>query len=359
MTAGDDAIQLHTDTGTINYGTNITVTDVLEIGKSAARTVMLESWPFAEKIIDQRIELILNRIIDRMREKDEALLNRFKDPRFLAALVSVEKSFAETGDEELGEILSGLLADLASKSIRSRREIVLRQAVECAPRLTTKHLNALSVIFRISRIRYPYASTASELIAAIDNDLSPYYDAVPKDAFDYEYIGATEAGTYLRMTQSPVSERIYTAHRNALYKPFVINDFVSEVNQGIAIEEIESRMNDVVSVIRLVPEDPEQRLKLEPEASDRILSVDSAVISTLKPGEQSLREFLRGRSLTQAEFGAAIREEQPNLADFLEHLGLTGAFNLQLSPVGLMLARHEMVSRAPETATQLDTLFDD
>lgn len=359
MEAGDDAVQIHSDSGTFNFGTEITVSEVLEIGKGAARTVLMESWPFAEKLIDQRIQVILESIVKKMREKDEALLSRFKDPRFLAVLTTVEKSFAETGDIELGEILSGLLADLASKSIRSRREIVLRQAVECAPRLTTTHLNALSVIFRIERIRYPYVANVAALILALNEDLSPYFDSIPEDTFDYEYMGSTEAGTYLSMTPSRYLDRVFTAHRNALYEPFVVNDFMNELNQGTTIDDIQARLNEVVALLKLVPDDPNQRIKLDWEDGERILSVDSNVVKGLNPGELNLRSFLQDRSITSDGFEAAVREQAPELAQFFDRLQSSRAFNFRLSPVGLMLARHEMESRSPETAAQLDALFED
>lgn len=360
MNAGDKATQIYTDSGVVNIGNNLTATEVLEIGKGAARTVLMESWPFAEKLIDQRIEIVLESLIRKMQDKDESLLNRFRDPRFLAALVSVEKSFAETGDNELGEVLTGLLTDLASKEIRSRREIVLRQAVECAPRLTTRHLNALSVIFRIDKLRYPFAANATTLITELTNDLSPYFDAIPEDNFDYEYMGSTEAGTYLRMTTSNYLERVYYGHNNALYEPFDIMEFTKGLNQGPPIEDIQSRLNDVIGLLRTSPGGgSEKQLKLDWDASLRILNNDDQVINELKPGEKNLRAFLKNRSISFDSFSTLVQEQQPELAAFFDKLQRSRAFDFRLSPVGLMLARHEIASRSPEDAEIIDTLFDD
>lgn len=360
MSAGNDAVQMHTDHGTINYGTVLTLSEVLEIGKGAARTVLMESWPFAEKLIDQRIQIILESLIKKMQEKDEALLNKFRDPRFLAALVSIEKSFAETGDIELGEILTGLLTDLASKELRSRREIVLREAIECAPRLTTKHLNALSVILRIDRIRYPFDRTVAVFISSLAGDLSPYFNAIPDDNFDYEYMGATEAGTYLRMVESNIFERVYYSHRNALYEPFAIDDFVNYLKEKVpSIEEFTACLNDVSGLLKVVPDDPQNRIKLDWEDGERVLRYADQGTHTVTLGEQYLHEFLMSRSMSLSQFEDAIRNQQPELGKFLDTLQSSRAFDFRLSPVGIMLARHEIGSRSPESAAQIDALFDD
>lgn len=364
MEAGDDAVQAHTDSGVINIGTIMTAGDVLEIGKTAARTVMLESWPIAERLIDQRIELILERIIHKIQSRDAALFERFKDPRFLGPLVSVERSFAETGDDELGGVLSGLLVDLAAEPIRTRREIVLRESIECAPKLTSRHLNALTVILRLTRVGHPLALNPSRLAALLDAELRPYFDAVPSDSFDYGYMGATQAGTYMPSLGTTVYGRIHTMHKNSMYEPVHIQELAT-VYAG-PLDQVEAEMNEVAQLIEVpyeltksAGENPTQQVKLKTTQADRILSNKRQVIESLTSAETKFRDFLRSRSLNEEQFTTLIRNEQPKLAHFLDHVASTGALSFQPSPVGLMLARHEMANRSPETAAQVDVMFED
>lgn len=362
MTAGDDATQIHTDYGTINYGTNMTVTDVLEIGKSAARTVMLESWPIAERLIDQRIEIILDRIIKQMQERGEYLFERFKDPRFLAPLVTVQRSYAETGDDELGGILSGLLVDLAAEPIRSRREIVLRESVDCAPKLTTNHLNALSVILRLTRLTFNRVLDVSQLLTLMDHEYAPYYDAIPQDSFEYSYMGATPAGTYVPAIGGSIYDTVYYAHRNAMYDPFDHTELL-QVASG-SIEEIESQLNEIIQLIEVpyqlsvVGPASTHKLKLKYEHVNSVLSNDTKIINALPSTHQKLREFLRSRSIDKKQFKAKMHDDTPELAQFLDVLDTTSALHFNMSPVGIMLARHEIATRSPETAAKVDTLFE-
>ncbi|SCX33260.1 LPO_1073/Vpar_1526 family protein [Mycolicibacterium fluoranthenivorans] len=361
MTAGDKSTQIVNEGGgTFNIGTPITITEIRTIALDVAKSVFVDSIMFARELIDARTENITDEVIRKITEKDPNLYHRFKDPRFLSSLLSIQRSFAETGDEELGGILSGLLADLAAEPIRSRREIVLRQAMECAPRLTTKHLNALSVLLRIERIRYPFDRTVAIFISSLAGDLAPYFNAIPDDSFDYEYMGSTEAGTYLRMTSSNIFERVYYVNRNALYDPFTIEQYLDYLEKrALDINELKTCLNDVSRLLKIVPDDPQKRIKLDWADGERILSYGSEGTHTITLGEQYLQEFLLSISVSISKFEGAIREQQPELGEFLDTLQSSHAFNFQLSPVGIMLARHEIESRSPETAAQLDSLFDD
>lgn len=357
---GDDATQVYTDSGVINIGTVLTVTEVREIALDVARSVFLDSLPIARDLIVARTEHITDEVIRKITEKHEKLYQRFQDPRFLGPLASIQRNFAETGDPELGGILSGLLADLAGEPIRTRREIVLRESIECAPKLTTQHLNALSVIFRVQRVVHNLAIDANQLLSLLDGELRPYFGAIPADSFDYSYIGATQAGTYIPTVGGNVYGRVYWSHQNAMYEPFDVNELPQIFSGGI--EQIESDLNEIVHMIEVPYELSQagvQKLKLKHDQVTRILSNDSKMIQELTAAETRFREFLRNRSISEQAFTANVRDTNPDLAQFFDLIDSTGALHFHLSPVGIMLARHEMENRSPETAAQVDTLFED
>lgn len=76
-----------------------------------------------------------DKVLDRINETNPGLFVRWDDPRFLAVVTSAQRSYAETGDEDLTDVLASLVVGLAALPIRSRREIILRQAVDLAPKL--------------------------------------------------------------------------------------------------------------------------------------------------------------------------------------------------------------------------------
>nr|WP_131811348.1 LPO_1073/Vpar_1526 family protein [Mycobacterium kubicae] len=253
-----------------------------------------------------------------------------------------------------------MLADLAGEPIRTRREIVLREAIECAPKLTTNHLNALSAIFRVTRFRHLRAHGVVHLLSRLDKELRPHFGAIPLDSFDYGYMGATQAGTYVPAVGTSIYSRIVNAHRNAMYEPFDVAEF-QHLCTG-TIEQITADLTEIAQMIEIpyeLSQQGSQKLKLKPEKVEKILSVDSKVIQGLSGAESKFREFLRKRSVNEKQFTTIVYDENPELAQFFDLLQRTGALNFQLSPVGIMLARHEMENRSPETAAQVDALFED
>ncbi|TQK27966.1 LPO_1073/Vpar_1526 family protein [Arthrobacter sp. SLBN-53] len=376
MTAGDEATQIYTDSGVVNIGTQISVGEVLEIGRAAAKAVLMESWPVAEKLIDQRMQLVLDSVVQKMRAKDDRLLERFKDPRFLAALSSAEKSFAESGDSQLCEILTGLLTDLAYNDIRSRREIILRESIECAPRLTSRHLNALSVIFRTTKMPYRFSANVAGLLARLNEDFAPYFNDIPTDPIDYSYMGATGAGIYMPATSRSIASIIYDAHRGAMHQPFTLSDlehvfpatyhqFLDKRTKNRRVEYEDRRLEYALELVEEVPDKPtpsareQVPLRLKWEVSSRLLSNVEKIVLNLSPLERKMRDFIMSRTLPEDSFTVKIRDEQPDLWSFFELLQKTSALNFQPSPVGYMLARYEMASRSPEIAAHIDTLFED
>ena len=156
--AGDNA-QQYLAGGNIIIVQGVTEERAREIAEIASREVVLrEGRAVAEAVITERTGHITDLVFDRINVRDTELFNRFEDPRFLAALTSAQRSYAETGDEDLAEVLASLVVELASQPIRSMHEIVLRQAIDVAPHLTSPHLRALAVNMYLTRFNFnqPY-----------------------------------------------------------------------------------------------------------------------------------------------------------------------------------------------------------
>lgn len=146
-----------------------------------------------------------------------------------------------------------------------------------------------------------------------------------------------------------------------MYEPFDVSEFAT-IFAAETIEEVQADVSEAGQMIEVPYELSEagiQKLKLKTDNAIRILSVKQEVIQQLTSAENKFRIFVRDRSITEQQFETAIREQSPNLTQFLDQLQRTGALSFQLSPVGIMLARHEMESRSPETAAQLDVLFEE
>ncbi|MAU80514.1 MAG: hypothetical protein CME34_01305 [Gordonia sp.] len=354
--SGDHAAQVYNEHGTVVIGGH-SVSEIRQIALDATRAEVLpEARRIAGEIIEERFHAATDMVLVKMLEKDPELLSRFSDPRFLAPLVSAQRSYAETGDDELGSILAGLLTDLAGEPTRNRREIVLREAIECAPKLTSQHLSALSVIFLLSRFSFSQSPNVSHLLELLNEFYSPYYETIPSSTFEYQYMGATAAGTLLAFGASPYKS-LHQRHPNSMYD-YLSEDEIASAFDG-KVSELSERLKSVLTAPR--PKEPGEppQIKLKSDAAARILNSSTKSESDLDEFEKTLRNLIRAKSIKSSEFKAEISSQYPELAAFLDRLEQTSALDFHLSPVGMMLARHEIVSRTPEMTDQIDSMFAD
>jgi hypothetical protein len=307
----------------------------------------------ASSTYDNRAVKMTGEVITRAVAKDPELLERFRDPRAQVVLLKAQEAYGETGDDELGAILAELVVALVAEPTRTRREIILREAIECAPRLTKQHLNALIVITLLTNMAYRNDPDIQTLITSLDRDFRPYYGSIPTDGFEYSYMGATAAGVYIPSTLATTYNLLFHRHPNAMY-PAVRPD---EMPQDWELdEESGAKLGAMLWLQRAEPIE-ESSIKLTPDAADRLLSNDRDVQAKLTDLESKLRQFIKERFISEDSFVAELRTNQPELADFLDTLDQTGAMNLRPSPVGMMIAKQAVAARDSHAASEMDKLF--
>lgn len=368
--AGDNAQQYQAG-GNIIIVQGVTEERAREIAEIASREVVLrESRAVAEVVITERTDQLTNRIFEGINQRDTTLFGRFGDPRFLAAFTSAQRSYAETGAEDLGLVLASLLVHLAAQPIRTTWEIILRQAIEIAPLLTSGHLKALAVNMYLTRFSFNQPYDTEMLIRSLDTVFRPYYGGLPKSSVDYSYMSSTGVGTYMDGLQDLGNKPYQLLHKrypNSMYPAFTFG----EMRETLLSDDNENRDENekLLGVLVDSPEDvvqTEQGTVIKPEAArfrvapDHVATVLGNRIpeQELTDAQKTLRSLIRQRSLSAEQFGDKIAELQPELADFLNHLESTSAMNFQLHPVGTLLGRHEIGDKVPHLAAQIDAAFD-
>lgn len=356
------------DINSITIVQGVTEQRAREISETVSReTVLREARAVAEAVINERVEYLTNLIFDLIKRIDTQLFDRFEDPRFLAALTSAQRGYAETGDTDLANELASLLVGLASKPIRSRNEIFLRQAIEIAKQLTTEHVNALSVQTLLTNFKLgePYFEP-DWLIRALNTLLSPYYGRLPDSPLDYQYMTSMGAcyRDQLGAYRSGPYQILHDRYINAMYPSLTATDvqkFISsEDPDSSEFEKLlgyhaasEDDVHEENGVVRVTVTGA--RFRIAPEAVDRVLADDRKLEELdLTRAEQALRALVHPRVLTTEQFKEMVVETKPELAEFLDSVQRTGLLNYHLLPVGLVLAQHEIQDRAPQLAAVID-----
>jgi hypothetical protein len=93
------------------------------------------------------------------------------------------------------------------------------------------------------------------------------------------------------------------------------------------------------------------------KVAQRILCNPYLLISNINQTERSLREFALARSISSDHFKTKIAQNYPDLAAFFDTVQSTNALDLELSPIGIMLAKYEVEKHWPEDAARIDQSF--
>lgn len=270
---------------------------------------------------------------------DPALLSNLRKPRLQAAFVSAQKSYAETGDPDtktgnvnLGRVLAKLVSQLAAEEADGLGEIVLRQAIEIAPKLTRRHMNFLSVSVLFSNLSWPPLSSLQEVAAMLDNAFNPYYQQIPTNYLEYSYMTSSGVGTLL-FGKSPYEE-IRDKNLQATRKWFTANDLPSEIS-----------LESLAPIIEADP-DSSERWRLREHAGALL---DKALTGLTFKARQTIRKFVADQYFSADELKAIFAEDMPDLAEFLGHLESTKALGFAPNAIGYLLAKEELSLRFPGT----------
>jgi hypothetical protein len=181
--AGSTNIQAHNVTLGPSYS------EVREIALDVFRANFVALRGEALEVAERRAAEITEYILQRLQAKSADPPRTLADPAMQEALFRTQQAYALSGDPDLGQVLVNLLEDRAAEPERSLRQVILREALDVAARLTTDQINVLSVLFEVLRVRHSNEDgmTATTPLRSIDKDLAGLPDITWRSA-DFDYL---------------------------------------------------------------------------------------------------------------------------------------------------------------------------
>jgi hypothetical protein len=306
----------------------------------------------AGRTYDDRAIRMTRAVIRLLVAADEGLLESFAEPRAQIPLLAAQRSYGETGDDDLAVVLARVVAELIQQEPRGHKERVLRQALECATAMTRQHLNVLSVIVNVAYRTFPSAINVEQIVAGYDSLLRPYYGDIPTEAIEYSYLNSLNVGSAEQISLEGYSPYMLLRRGN-----------INAMYPGFAAEELPDGVLDL-DLNGLIVQDPDSHDKghLHPDYAAKWLTVpDWYAVSKGAPEsdvEKELVKFVQSRLISQEELATRIRGLNPELADLLDILDRNGVLALKLNPVGMMLAAQEEMHRKPGQTSELLRFFE-
>lgn len=121
--------------------------------------------------VDRRAEILINSIIERLKFleiPEKRLADKIKNPDVQYALITAQKQYARSGEEESLEMLTELLVQRFSVNEGSLKKIVINEAIECVSKITLNQIHNLTFLFLVKSSKSNHLDNLLKLL----NDFS-------------------------------------------------------------------------------------------------------------------------------------------------------------------------------------------
>ncbi|WP_157117491.1 LPO_1073/Vpar_1526 family protein [Nocardia vaccinii] len=345
--ARDGALQIQAaGSVVVNLG-EVTREQAKEIAMQTFSENMLVLAGVARKTADGRARDFIDLLIDKL-ISGFGNLDGFKDPGVLSAVYDAQKSYAETGDRSLGDMLSDLLVKLATSEgeEQSSRKVIFRQALRCAPCISASQARALAVI-SIMQYRVPQVSTLDELVDQLDARLKPFYGKIPLNPVEYDHMGACGVG--FQLLGEPAYRLIASKYPHIFYDSFS-QDLVARELRGCDPNYYEWSEGHEGAGYRFT-DAAIREFVVRGESVDLVNAISSWV-------GNPVRDLYQKQAWSPEKTKACIRELNPDLALILDRYDSSRAHNFQMTAAGMVIGFQVWKQAAPDMAPDIESLLD-
>ncbi|PEZ83067.1 hypothetical protein CN374_29055 [Bacillus cereus] len=146
--AGNNSMNVQAQNASIQYY-GISYSEAKEVAMDVFKSNFYDLGGKVEKLVNERAEEIINRYLEQLEEANPKAITNTEDPDVRFAIYEVQKSYARLGDKDIADLLVDVLVDRTITKERSLLRIVYNEALEIMPKLTSKQIDVLTVIFLI------------------------------------------------------------------------------------------------------------------------------------------------------------------------------------------------------------------
>lgn len=216
----------------------------------------------AGAIAEARAREVIDKYLTKINEVSPDKIENLSQPDMLYAMISAQKAYARSGDEDLSDILVDILVDRTQREERNLIQISLTESLNVVPKLTMMQFDLLSSIFLIRHVRFLSINNMSSLIGLYESLISNYIDHFPKNDSTYTHLQYAGCGK-IDVSEADFISIIFHNYQNVLKGIFSRNEIrdvlsLSDVNaiqdlldKKIVYEVFGSQDNSVKNLVFL------------------------------------------------------------------------------------------------------------
>lgn len=311
---------------TVNVYSGLSYKDVKEIALDIFTSNFIKLKSEAAIIAKERAEEITEKILQELQAKTPEALEEFIQPSMQDALFSAQKEYAKSGDKDLGDLLVDIIVDRANVPKRNILQIVLDESLHIAPKLTSEHLDALTLNFLLIRTRRLDIGTLDDLKKHFLNRIIPFTKSIVPEYANYNYL------EYLRCGH------IRTGNYGALEKNLkeVYKGFFS---RGFTKEELENEFGSSFPLDKLIVPCLHDKTKFQIGVFDEeVIEIEGKKINLGNDFILKIKSFFNNTTLDDASVKNKLLDMHPNMSRIFDFWEKSLIKKFELSSVGIAIA---------------------
>ncbi|WP_232508126.1 LPO_1073/Vpar_1526 family protein [Desulfobacula toluolica] len=322
--AGDNSTNLQGQQVIVNQG--ISYADAKEIANDVFKANFIELKKEAAAIAQKRAEEVTDKIISQLTERHPESIGEFEQPAMQDALFTVQKQYAMSGDEDLGDLLVDILVDRASEPKRNMVQIVLDESLSIAPKLTIEQLDTLTLNFLLVSTRRIDVKNYNELVAHFNKRIIPFVENLSDSHSDYTHIEYLGCGHVRTGNYGQLEKRLRETYKAFFSKGFTEEELVDEIGeehnlQGLIIPCFHEPTKLQIGVF---DEDVLERIIDKNGLSEEI--------------KNKLKQYWQNTTKSQGEVKTMLLEAIPEMEKIFDVWGKASFNRLELTSVGIAIA---------------------
>lgn len=322
--AGDNSTNLQGQQVIVNQG--ISYSDAKEIANDVFKANFIELKQEAAAIAQKRAEEVTDKVISQLSERHPESINEFENPALQDALFTVQKQFAISGDQDLGDLLVDILVDRAAAPKRNMVQIVLDESLGIAPKLTIEQFDTLTLNFLLISTRRLDVGNYEELLAHFRRRIVPFVENLSEKHSDYthaEYLGCghVRAGNYGQLE----------GNLRKTYKAFF--------SKGFTEEELKEKIGEDVNlqglIIRCFHDDEKMQIGVRDEKVLDEIAEKNGLSDDIK---QKLKQLFESSTKPAKEVKEMLIDAIPEMEKVFEVWAKSPFDQFELTSVGIAIA---------------------
>ena len=193
--SGDDSINLQGKDVAFNqnnYG--ISYSDAKEIAMDVFKRNFYDLGDNVKNIVNERAEEILDNYFEKLLHEGPKYIENTADPDIRYLIYEVQKNYARRGDKITEELLVETLVQRTISKNNLTKELVLNEAIITIPKLTSKQMDILSLIFLVRYGNYIYEVPVESFNNIIDKTIEDLTISKKRIFFEHlQYAGCLYA----------------------------------------------------------------------------------------------------------------------------------------------------------------------